>query len=61
MDKAQRSVTPVKSAGYHTSLVPKGRRQAEKDSSLQSLRIKRHSATVGRPNKAWGNGGQTNK
>eukprot|EP00957_Ditylum_brightwellii_P085312 6488880-Ditylum_brightwellii.AAC.1 len=59
MDKAQRSVTPVKSAGYHTSLVPIGRRQAEKDSSLCSLRIKRHGATVGRSNGAWGNKGQT--
>eukprot|EP00957_Ditylum_brightwellii_P132011 10065675-Ditylum_brightwellii.AAC.1 len=45
--KAQRRVTPVKSAEYNTGLVQKGRRQAKKDSSLRSLHIKRHGATVG--------------
>eukprot|EP00957_Ditylum_brightwellii_P117926 8995122-Ditylum_brightwellii.AAC.1 len=55
MEKAQRRVTPVKSAGSITSLVQKGRRQAKKDSSLSSLRIKHHSATVRRSNGAWEN------
>eukprot|EP00957_Ditylum_brightwellii_P183837 14003356-Ditylum_brightwellii.AAC.1 len=55
MGKAQRRVTPVKSAGSITSLVQKGRRQAEKDSSLSSLRIKHYSATIGRSNGAWEN------
>eukprot|EP00957_Ditylum_brightwellii_P000268 20900-Ditylum_brightwellii.AAC.1 len=53
MGKAQRRVIPVKSTGSITSLVQKGRRQAEKDSSLSSLCIKRHSATVRRSNGAW--------
>eukprot|EP00957_Ditylum_brightwellii_P085333 6491000-Ditylum_brightwellii.AAC.1 len=33
----------------------KGRRQAKKDISLRSLRIKRHSATIGRSNETWEN------
>eukprot|EP00957_Ditylum_brightwellii_P127342 9709990-Ditylum_brightwellii.AAC.1 len=55
MEKVQRRVTPVKLAGSIISLVQKGRRQAEKDISLSSLCIKRHSATIGRSNEAWEN------
>eukprot|EP00957_Ditylum_brightwellii_P082454 6269243-Ditylum_brightwellii.AAC.1 len=60
-DKEKRSVTPVKSAGYHISFATKGRRRADKDSSLSSLHIKHNGATEGQLGGAWEKEVQTDK
>eukprot|EP00957_Ditylum_brightwellii_P115944 8843464-Ditylum_brightwellii.AAC.1 len=45
--KEKRDVTPVKSAGYHISFATKGKRRADKDSSLSLLHNKHNGTTVG--------------
>eukprot|EP00957_Ditylum_brightwellii_P153452 11678905-Ditylum_brightwellii.AAC.1 len=61
MDKEKRGETPVKLAGYHISFATKGRRRANKDSSLSSLHIKHNDATAGRLGGAWEKEVQTDK
>eukprot|EP00957_Ditylum_brightwellii_P079171 6021342-Ditylum_brightwellii.AAC.1 len=53
MGKAQRRVTPTKSASTITSLEEKGRGQAKNDHSFRALRITRHSATGEQSKDAW--------
>eukprot|EP00957_Ditylum_brightwellii_P003585 271804-Ditylum_brightwellii.AAC.1 len=55
MGKAQRRVTPIKSASTITSLEEKGRGQAEKDHSFRLLRITHHSATGEQSKETWEN------
>eukprot|EP00957_Ditylum_brightwellii_P185244 14105969-Ditylum_brightwellii.AAC.1 len=60
-EKETRGVTPVKSAGYHISFATKGKRRANKDSSLNLLWIEHNGATAGRPGGAWEKEDQTDE